>query len=281
MQIGCQALSLLSTKRILFALQKMATHTCTRLLPQTHKRTLRHDLRFLWLTLFELKSDSFSFFSLPRFCLQRVAVCSYRHPSLKVHCRSLKSVPLRESAEPCLILAGGGGGHEADVECASSSWLPKDWWECGSSANISAVHLRAAQMCLISRYLCHSSGCCFGCLWSVFVCACVGVCICNVILIRSQQSTSHLNVCVIILITSFKQDNIKHLSKLLLPCWLPVLLMICFFLYSCQFTLKVEQDYARKKITLALKSNTEDTVADMQCRTPVVCAGALCDGSVI
>lgn len=110
MQIRCQALSLPISMRFIFALQKWQWTHAPRLLS---KRTLRHDLRFLWgslfVCLFELKSDSCSsFFSASS--LPSAESCSMQPSSSLTEGSELESEicsPQGESTELCIIPAGG------------------------------------------------------------------------------------------------------------------------------------------------------------------------------
>lgn len=123
------------------------THVCTCAQPNL----LRRELRFVWVSLCvclfvclrDSKSDRCSSFSISAAVPQRVAVCSHRNPSLRVHSLSLKSVPLRGSAGLCIITAGG---------LLEAHLPPSSLRRFGSSADVSAAHLNAWKW-LIGLYM--------------------------------------------------------------------------------------------------------------------------------
>lgn len=146
MQIRCQALSLPISMRFIFALQKWQWTHAPRLLS---KRTLRHDLRFLWgslfVCLFELKSDScssffFRFLAAVRRELQYAAIV-IPHWGFRVGVWNL--FPSGREHRALHHPSWGAVGS------TSSSRFPQEFWESSASADVSAAHLKVSQKWLI------------------------------------------------------------------------------------------------------------------------------------
>lgn len=121
-------------------------------------------------------------FLLPRRPPQRFAVCSHRHLSLRVQRWNLKSVPLRESTELCIIPAGMMSEAHLPVGPLRSVGKSSSRADvCSAYLTVEAMNGGAADRTRL--YLKHWCACACECVWIclsayVHMFACLGPQIC-------------------------------------------------------------------------------------------------------